>query len=78
MINLNDLLFLLTLKALSCYYCVFAGIIKFVIVDKNLQSDSKATDAASHSVPAQSNLYEKNILYVEGGNYVLFKDSCCV
>lgn len=33
-INLNDLLFLLTLKALSCYYCVFAGIIKFVIVDK--------------------------------------------
>lgn len=34
MINLNDLLFLLTLKALSCYYCVFAGIIKFVIVDK--------------------------------------------
>lgn len=34
MINLNDLLFLLTLKALSCYYCVFAEIIKFVIVDK--------------------------------------------
>lgn len=33
-INLNDLLFLLTLKAFSCYYCAFAGIIKFVIVDK--------------------------------------------
>lgn len=78
-INLNDLLFLLTRKALSCYYCAFAGIITFVIVDKICKVTAKQqTLQVILCQLSQIFIKKKNILYVEGGNYELFKDSCCV